>query len=170
MLEPATNGAPIRAGSGRQKALGKGYVEMMMRRAFQVCFAEPSVTAIVIDPLTSAPTSSTGVSASLPLPCSQGKCAVVPRRGHDDYTLVSSSWGWRSRSMSLRALFRTGGVCVLRSICVCTAQRVVFPRPSTQRGSHTSACAMLLGSRDASATLLACAALEVAEDLHAPKR
>ena len=26
---------------------------MMMRRAFQVCFAEPAVTAIVIDPLTS---------------------------------------------------------------------------------------------------------------------
>jgi len=26
---------------------------MMMRRAFQVCFAEPAVTAIVFDPLTS---------------------------------------------------------------------------------------------------------------------
>jgi hypothetical protein len=29
---------------------------------------------------------------------------------------------------------------------------------------------MLVGSRDASATLLACTALEIAEALHAPKR
>jgi len=40
-------------GIGAAENLGKGYVEMMMRRAFQVCFAEPAVTAIVIDPLTS---------------------------------------------------------------------------------------------------------------------
>jgi aminoglycoside 6'-N-acetyltransferase len=31
--------------------LGRGFGEMMMRRAFQICFAEPAVTAIVIDPL-----------------------------------------------------------------------------------------------------------------------
>ena len=38
---------------GAAEDLGKGYGEMMMRRAFQVCFAEPAVTAIVIDPLAS---------------------------------------------------------------------------------------------------------------------
>ncbi|HEY0961857.1 MAG TPA: GNAT family N-acetyltransferase [Pseudomonadales bacterium] len=31
----------------------KGYGEMMMRRAFVLCFADPGVTAIVIDPLNS---------------------------------------------------------------------------------------------------------------------
>ena len=33
--------------------LGKGYGEQMMRQAFQLCFSEPLVTAIVIDPLAS---------------------------------------------------------------------------------------------------------------------
>jgi len=38
---------------GVAEDLGKGYGETMMRRAFQICFAEPAVTAIVIDPLAS---------------------------------------------------------------------------------------------------------------------
>jgi aminoglycoside 6'-N-acetyltransferase len=38
---------------GAAEDLGKGYGETMMRRAFQLCFAEPAVTAIVIDPLAS---------------------------------------------------------------------------------------------------------------------
>jgi aminoglycoside 6'-N-acetyltransferase len=37
---------------GAAEDLGKGYGETMMRRAFQISFAEP-VTAIVIDPLAS---------------------------------------------------------------------------------------------------------------------
>jgi hypothetical protein len=41
------------SGSGRQRTLRKGYGETMMRRALQMCFAEPAVTAIVIDPLAS---------------------------------------------------------------------------------------------------------------------
>lgn len=38
---------------GEPDCLGKGYGETMMRRAFQRCFADPAVTAIVIDPLAS---------------------------------------------------------------------------------------------------------------------
>jgi aminoglycoside 6'-N-acetyltransferase len=38
---------------GMAEDLGKGYGETMMRRAFQICFAAPSVNAIVIDPLAS---------------------------------------------------------------------------------------------------------------------
>jgi aminoglycoside 6'-N-acetyltransferase len=38
---------------GEPDCLGKGYGESMMRLAFQLCFADPKVTAIVIDPLTS---------------------------------------------------------------------------------------------------------------------
>ena len=38
---------------GAADDLGKGYGEAMMRRAFQMCFADPAVTAIVIDPLAS---------------------------------------------------------------------------------------------------------------------
>lgn len=38
---------------GEPDCLGKGYGETMMRRAFLLCFADPAVTAIVIDPLTS---------------------------------------------------------------------------------------------------------------------
>lgn len=38
---------------GEKDCLGKGYGETMMRLAFQRCFADPKVTAIVIDPLTS---------------------------------------------------------------------------------------------------------------------
>jgi aminoglycoside 6'-N-acetyltransferase len=38
---------------GTAEDLGKGYGETMMRRAFQICFADPAVTAIVIDPLAS---------------------------------------------------------------------------------------------------------------------
>jgi aminoglycoside 6'-N-acetyltransferase len=33
--------------------LGQGYGETMMRLAFRLCFAEPAVTAIIIDPLAS---------------------------------------------------------------------------------------------------------------------
>jgi aminoglycoside 6'-N-acetyltransferase len=36
---------------GEANELGKGHGESMMRRAFQMCFAPPEVTAIVIDPL-----------------------------------------------------------------------------------------------------------------------
>jgi aminoglycoside 6'-N-acetyltransferase len=38
---------------GEPDCLGKGYGETMMRLAFQRCFADPAVTAIVIDPLAS---------------------------------------------------------------------------------------------------------------------
>lgn len=38
---------------GEPDCLGKGYGETMMRLAFQLCFADPAVTAIVIDPLAS---------------------------------------------------------------------------------------------------------------------
>lgn len=38
---------------GEADCLGKGYGETMMRLAFQLCFADPQVTAIVIDPLAS---------------------------------------------------------------------------------------------------------------------
>lgn len=38
---------------GEPDCLGKGYGETMMRLAFQLCFAVPTVTAIVIDPLMS---------------------------------------------------------------------------------------------------------------------
>ena len=41
------------SGSGRLRISARVTVQMMMRRAFQVCFAEPAVTAIVIDPLAS---------------------------------------------------------------------------------------------------------------------
>ena len=35
---------------GAASDLGKGYGQTMMRRAFQICFADPGVTAIIIDP------------------------------------------------------------------------------------------------------------------------
>ncbi len=38
---------------GEPDARGKGYGEQMMRMAFARCFADPAVTAIVIDPLNS---------------------------------------------------------------------------------------------------------------------
>ena len=38
---------------GEPDSLGKGYGETMMRLAFQRCFADSAVTAIVIDPLVS---------------------------------------------------------------------------------------------------------------------
>jgi aminoglycoside 6'-N-acetyltransferase len=38
---------------GEPDCLGKGYGETMMRLAFRLCFADPEVTAIVIDPLSS---------------------------------------------------------------------------------------------------------------------
>jgi len=38
---------------GEPDCLGKGYGKSMMRLAFQLCFAEPAVTAIIIDPLAS---------------------------------------------------------------------------------------------------------------------
>ena len=38
---------------GMADDLGKGYGEAMMRQAFQLCFADSRVTAIIIDPLAS---------------------------------------------------------------------------------------------------------------------
>ena len=38
---------------GEADCLGRGYGETMMRLAFQRCFSDPAVTAIVIDPLAS---------------------------------------------------------------------------------------------------------------------
>ena len=38
---------------GEASDLGKGYGAEMMRLAFEICFADPAVTAIVIDPLAS---------------------------------------------------------------------------------------------------------------------
>lgn len=38
---------------GETDALGQGYGTQMMQQAFQRCFADPSVTAILIDPLKS---------------------------------------------------------------------------------------------------------------------
>jgi aminoglycoside 6'-N-acetyltransferase len=38
---------------GTAEDLGRGYGETMMRRAFKLCFANPNVIAIVIDPLSS---------------------------------------------------------------------------------------------------------------------
>ncbi|MGV3590349.1 MAG: GNAT family N-acetyltransferase [Gammaproteobacteria bacterium] len=38
---------------GAEADRGKGYGETMMRRACALCFADPDVTAIVIDPLNS---------------------------------------------------------------------------------------------------------------------
>jgi aminoglycoside 6'-N-acetyltransferase len=38
---------------GEAGELGKGYGEQMMRTAIDLCFADPAVTAIVIDPLAS---------------------------------------------------------------------------------------------------------------------
>ena len=38
---------------GEPDCLGKGYGEAMMRIAFQLCFADSNVTAIIIDPLAS---------------------------------------------------------------------------------------------------------------------
>jgi len=50
-IEPNLRAIDIWIGAGED--LGKGYGETMMRRAFQLCFAEAAVTAIVIDPLAS---------------------------------------------------------------------------------------------------------------------
>jgi aminoglycoside 6'-N-acetyltransferase len=50
-IEPNLRAIDIWIGSVED--LGKGYGEAMMRRASQLCFAEPAVTAIVIDPLAS---------------------------------------------------------------------------------------------------------------------
>ncbi|MFM9863481.1 MAG: GNAT family N-acetyltransferase [Micropepsaceae bacterium] len=38
---------------GAEADLGHGYGEQMMRQAFAICFADPKVTAIIIDPLAS---------------------------------------------------------------------------------------------------------------------
>lgn len=48
-IEPNLRAIDIWIGSPED--LGKGYGEAMMRQAFQLCFSEPTVTAIVIDPL-----------------------------------------------------------------------------------------------------------------------
>ncbi len=50
-IEPNLRAVDIWIGSADD--LGRGYGEQMMRQAFQLCFSEPSVTAIVIDPLVS---------------------------------------------------------------------------------------------------------------------
>jgi len=50
-IEPNLRALDIWIGSVSD--LGKGYGETMMRRAFQMCFADPAVIAIVIDPLAS---------------------------------------------------------------------------------------------------------------------
>ncbi len=50
-IEPNLRAIDIWIGSADD--LGKGYGEQMMRRAFQLCFSEASVVAIVIDPLAS---------------------------------------------------------------------------------------------------------------------
>jgi aminoglycoside 6'-N-acetyltransferase len=38
---------------GEANALGRGYGNEMMRQAFDICFADPNVTAVIIDPLAS---------------------------------------------------------------------------------------------------------------------
>lgn len=38
---------------GEANALGRGYGEEMMRQAFDICFADANVTAVIIDPLAS---------------------------------------------------------------------------------------------------------------------
>ena len=50
-IEPDLRAVDIWIGDAAD--LGKGYGEQMMRLAFQRCFAEPSVKAIIIDPLAS---------------------------------------------------------------------------------------------------------------------
>lgn len=36
---------------GEEKYLGKGYGTLMMKQAFKICFEDPKITAIIIDPL-----------------------------------------------------------------------------------------------------------------------
>ena len=48
-IEPGLRAIDIWIGAADD--LGKGYGETMMRLAFRLCFADPAVTAIVIDPL-----------------------------------------------------------------------------------------------------------------------
>jgi aminoglycoside 6'-N-acetyltransferase len=50
-IEPNLRAVDIWIGASAD--LGKGYGETMMRLAFQLCFADPNVKAIVIDPLAS---------------------------------------------------------------------------------------------------------------------
>ncbi|MFM2422071.1 MAG: hypothetical protein RL291_601 [Pseudomonadota bacterium] len=50
-IEPNLRALDIWIGAAQD--LGKGYGTAMMRRAFQMCFADPVVEAIVIDPLAS---------------------------------------------------------------------------------------------------------------------
>src|SRR5262249_34587095 len=50
-IEPNLRAVDIWIGEACE--LGKGYGEQMMREVFRRCFAEPAVTAIVIDPLAS---------------------------------------------------------------------------------------------------------------------
>lgn len=50
-IEPGLKAIDIWIGAADD--LGKGYGETMMRLAFRICFADPAVTAIVIDPLAS---------------------------------------------------------------------------------------------------------------------
>lgn len=50
-IEPNLRAIDIWIGAAQD--LGKGYGEIMMRQAFRLCFGEPPVTAIVIDPLAS---------------------------------------------------------------------------------------------------------------------
>lgn len=50
-IEPGLRAVDIWIGAARDR--GRGHGETMMRLAFQLCFADPAVTAIVIDPLAS---------------------------------------------------------------------------------------------------------------------
>ncbi len=50
-IEPNLRALDIWIGESDQR--GRGFGEQMMRQAFELCFADPAVTAIVIDPLAS---------------------------------------------------------------------------------------------------------------------
>lgn len=66
---------------GEADALGQGYGTQMMRQAIQRCFADPSVTAILIDPLQSN-------TAAIRFYERLGFRAVGPRRFGEDDCLV----------------------------------------------------------------------------------
>ena len=81
---------------GEARDLGKGYGTQMMRLAIERCFAEPSVTAILIDPLASNTRAHRFYERF-------GFVAIGPRRfGADDclvYRLERDGWpGWRPKA------------------------------------------------------------------------
>lgn len=78
---------------GESDARGKGYGEQMMRQAFRSCFADPHVTAIVIDPLASN-------TRAIAFYERLGFVKLERRlfHGEDDcYVLRISREGWRAR-------------------------------------------------------------------------